>query len=120
METVRVADLTFSYVYIHTHTHMHAHTHTHTHTHTHSQEPPLENLLQALASDLGPVYKWLAPDSYSNQIATQKAGQECRLGNGGEGEERPFSGITCCMDFCAHSHYDRQNMVHGGATVVRK
>ncbi|CAI8049430.1 Methylcytosine dioxygenase TET1 [Geodia barretti] len=83
-----------------------------------TQELPLENLIQTLASDLGPVYKWLAPDSYTNQVATQKAGQECRLGNGPEGEERPFSGITCCMDFCAHSHYDRQNMVHGGATVV--
>ena len=79
----------------------------------------MENLLQMLASDLGPVYKWLAPESFANQVATQQAGQECRMGNGPEGEERPFSGITCCMDFCAHSHYDRQNIVHGGATVVR-
>ena len=53
-------------------------------------------------------------------MATQEAGKECRLGNKEEEEEeRPFSGITCCMDFCAHSHYDRQNMVNGGATVVR-
>lgn len=83
-----------------------------------SQEPPLENLLQTLASDLGPVYKWLAPESFYNQVGTQEAGKECRLGNGSEDEEKPFSGITCCMDFCAHSHYDRQNMVNGGATVV--
>ena len=27
--------------------------------------------------------------------------------------------MTCCMDFCAHSHYDRHNMTDGGATVVR-
>ena len=92
--------------------------HPHYSTHHPSQEPPLENLLQTLASDLGPVYKWLAPDSFKNQVATQEAGKECRLGNGEEDEERPFSGITCCMDFCAHSHYDRQNMVNGGATVV--
>ena len=82
----------------------------------HFQEPGLEELLQSLATDLGPVYKWLAPDSFQNQVDTQAAGQECRLGFG---KERPFSGITCCMDFCAHSHYDRQNMVHGGSTVVR-
>ena len=80
-----------------------------------SQEGALEDLLQSLATDLAPVYNWLAPDSYKNQLATQMAGQECRLGSG---EERPFSGITCCMDFCAHSHYDRQNMTTGGATVV--
>ena len=49
------------------------------------------------------------------QVATQELGEECRLGNG---PERPFSGITCCMDFCAHAHYDRQNMVNGEATVV--
>ena len=49
------------------------------------------------------------------QVDTQQRGHECRLGHG---EERPFSGVTCCMDFCAHSHYDRHNMTNGGATVV--
>ena len=49
------------------------------------------------------------------QANTQKDGHECRLGYG---EERPFSGVTCCMDFCAHSHYDRHNMSNGGSTVV--
>ena len=48
-------------------------------------------------------------------MATQELGEECRLGNG---PERPFSGITCCMDFCAHAHYDKHNMVNGEATVV--
>ena len=51
----------------------------------------------------------------SPQVETQQDGQECRLG---AGEERPFSGVTCCMDFCAHSHYNRHNMYNGGATVV--
>jgi len=79
------------------------------------QEEGLERTIQNLASDLAPVYKWLTPDSYNNQVATQESGLECRLGHG---EERPFSGVTCCMDFCAHSHYDRHNMYTGGATVV--
>ena len=49
------------------------------------------------------------------QVSTQAAGRECRIGTG---EEQPFSGMTCCMDFCAHSHYDKHNMADGGATVV--
>lgn len=80
-----------------------------------SKEEPLERSIQALASDLAPVYKWLAPGAFANQIATEKDNMECRLGHG---EERPFTGITCCMDFCAHSHYDRHNMSTGGATMV--
>jgi len=51
------------------------------------------------------------------QVSTFEQGQECRLGRNENGE-RPFSGVTCCMDFCAHSHYDRHNMTDGGATVV--
>lgn len=49
------------------------------------------------------------------QADTQELGYECRLGLG---KERPFSGVTCCMDFCAHSHYDKHNMYTGGSTVV--
>ena len=51
------------------------------------------------------------------QVDTFEKGQECRLGYNENGE-RPFSGVTCCMDFCAHSHYDRHNMTEGGSTVV--
>ena len=53
--------------------------------------------------------------SFTSQANTQNDGHECRLGYG---DERPFSGVTCCMDFCAHSHYDRHNMPNGGSTVV--
>ena len=79
------------------------------------QEEELEEDIQKLATEVAPIYKWLAPQAYQNQIGTQSAGRECRLG---KGEEKPFSGMTCCMDFCAHSHYDKHNMADGGATIV--
>lgn len=79
------------------------------------KEEELESTIQAIATDVGPLYKWLAPQAFSNQVSTQSSGKECRLGNE---EEKPFSGMTCCMDFCAHSHYDKHNMADGGATIV--
>jgi hypothetical protein len=79
------------------------------------KESELESNINELATFVAPIYRWLAPKAYSNQVATQSLGPECRIG---EGDEKPFSGMTCCMDFCAHSHYDKHNMADGGATVV--
>ncbi|KAL5250071.1 hypothetical protein ACHWQZ_G015966 [Mnemiopsis leidyi] len=79
------------------------------------KEEQVECIMQALATDVGALYKTLAPKAYFNQVRTQEDGWECRIGSG---RDRPFSGITACLDFSAHNHKDKHNLSSGVTVVV--
>ncbi len=81
-------------------------------------ERELDVGLGRVAGELSPLFRALAPDAFANMSACSDYASSCRIGGGdGDDEGRPFSGVTCVSDFCAHSHRDQHNMA-GGCTVV--
>ncbi|XP_039280896.1 actin-85C [Nilaparvata lugens] len=74
------------------------------------KEKEVEERLLTLTTFLSPLYSTLAPESFKNQTKFKCEASECRLGLK---PGRPFSGVTACIDFCAHVHRDVNNMNNG-------
>ncbi|RWS30518.1 Methylcytosine dioxygenase TET1-like protein [Leptotrombidium deliense] len=79
------------------------------------QETELEQGLQTLATVIAPVYAAIAPEAFENQTSTNTVSSECRIGHT---YTQPFSGVTACLDFCAHNHKDIHNIKTGCTVVV--
>eukprot|EP00111_Clytia_hemisphaerica_P018609 TCONS_00055033-protein len=79
------------------------------------KEKYMESVLQTMATNVSPLLRVLAPEAFNNMTQYESVASDCRIGNNTDG--RPFSGVTCCLDFCAHSHKDQHNM-NDGTTMV--
>ena len=75
-------------------------------------EEQLEETCNQLVDRVTPLHGALAPDCFDNMTLFGDHG--CRVG---KTEKKAYSGVTCVLDFCAHSHRDDSNMV-GGCTAI--
>ena len=82
-----------------------------------SQEKGLENQINQLADVCGPLLSRVAPQAFYNMTAFNTPDNLCRLGTGPV-ENRPFSGTSTVVDFCAHAHHDVNNINNGTTMVV--
>ena len=72
--------------------------------------------MDLLADDLSVLLEKLTPVAFKNLTAFSAKASKCRIGKRPD-LLRPFSGVTGVLDFSAHSHRDRNDLL-GGCTMV--
>ena len=75
-------------------------------------EESLENISNRIADHITPLHRQLALDCFKNMSLFGEMG--CRIGST---VEKAYSGVTQVVDFCAHAHYNTNNMI-GGCTAI--
>ena len=79
------------------------------------KEIEVEYKLNNLADILAPLCKRIVPEAYEYQILHEHEGLECSLGNK---SERPFTGVTACLNFSAHIHKDVFDLLNGCSVIT--
>ena len=73
-------------------------------------EAELESALQDIGDEVAALHKKMSPHSFKNMTRFEDVAKDCRIGS--IAGQRPYSGITTVVDFCAHSHWDTLSLIH--------
>jgi hypothetical protein len=84
---------------------------------TTKQDDSVKTPLLKLADKVSKFLKNLAPVAYRRMVQNSRSAHHCRIGFESDAEDRPFSSVSCCVNYCAHSHRDSKNVANGVTAV---